>query len=139
MLNTHRTRMPKGKSSHHGGNVVNDVSPSGNIRYGIRGYEERVIGHDVSYEYEFSSDFSRRKWARVTHTHTCAAIHARRANAGVAGTRKIYNVSNKILVKPLRRSVNRLFAPSARQYRRIQSFVRLFVRSTHKHDFDGKT
>jgi len=43
MLNTRRARMPKRKN---GRSVGRSVCSSGNIRYGIRGYEERVIGHD---------------------------------------------------------------------------------------------
>lgn len=49
------------------------VCPVGNIRYGIRGCEERVIGHDDRHspqEHEFSSDFARRKCGEL---YTCAA------------------------------------------------------------------
>lgn len=49
MLNTRWIRMPKRKDDTK--SRADDargrlVGLSGNIRYGIRGYEERVIGHD---------------------------------------------------------------------------------------------
>lgn len=47
MLNTRRIRMPKRKNdTRTGADDARAVGLSGNIRYGIRGYEERVIGHD---------------------------------------------------------------------------------------------
>lgn len=50
---------------------------------------------------------------------------------GVVGTRKIYSARNKILVKPLRRSVTRLYAPSIRQFRGIFNWFDRHTRAFH--------
>lgn len=47
MLNTRRARIPKRKNGRSVGRSTDrSVCSSGNIRYGIRRYEERVIGHN---------------------------------------------------------------------------------------------
>lgn len=63
----------------------------------------------------FSPDFSRA--GSATSRCTCAILHYGRN--GRSTSLEIYNVRNKILVKPLCRSITRLYAPSIRQFRGI--------------------
>lgn len=101
MLNTRRTRMPKRKNgTRTGADDAHAVGLSGNIRYGIRGYEERVIGHDDrrSPEGRIFSGFLVQEVRRVAHV--------RYYTYDTLASLENYNARNKILVKPLCRSVN---------------------------------
>lgn len=91
-------------------------SVSGNIRYGIRGYRGTRHWSRRS-TLAIRTNFPRISRAGSTASYTCAIL--RTLLPDVVGTREIYSARNKILVKPLRRSVIRLYAPSIRQFRGI--------------------
>lgn len=76
MLNTRRTRMPKRKNDTRTGAddaqaIGRSVGLSGNIQYGIRGYEERVIGHNDRQTFAGRTNFLRISRAGSAASCTC--------------------------------------------------------------------